>query len=202
MIKCEATVCGTISRSAAMRSNREGQPFMSFSMNVGVQEKGERQNVELRVTRDGQFEPFLSDFAAGTRVKVTGELVFYKKNDVLVFSLHATQVDLQADDEDYIEGKIDFRGAIGKSIDEKNDRKGNPYIVFSAFSTEKRGEDFSFTWIKFIQFNKAREEWMQPGVGINAQGGLEVSVFNGKPYVSCHLENLSFWDRHSNRYNR
>ena len=202
MIKCEATVCGTISRSAAMRSNREGQPFMSFSMNVGVQEKGERQNVELRVTRDGQFEPFLSDFAAGTRVKVTGELVFYKKNDVLVFSLRATQVDLQADDEDYIEGKIDFRGAIGKSIDEKNDRKGNPYIVFSAFSTEKRGEDFSFTWIKFIQFNKAKEDWMQPGVGINAQGGLEVSVYNGKPYVSCHLENLSFWDRHSNHYNR
>lgn len=201
MIKCEATVCGTISRSAAMRSNKEGQPFMGFSMNVAVQEKGVSHNIELRVTRDGQFEPFLSDFTEGTRVKATGQLVFYKKNDVLVFSLRATELNLQADAEDHIDGTIDFRGSIGKTIEQKNDRKGNPYIVFSAFSTEKRGEDFSFTWIKFFQFRKAQEPWMQPGVGVHAQGNLEVSVFNDKPYVSCHLENLEAWDRNNNHYN-
>lgn len=39
MIKCNVTVCGTISRQAQMRANKEGKQFISFGISVVVQAK-------------------------------------------------------------------------------------------------------------------------------------------------------------------
>ena len=50
-----------------------------------------------------------------------------------------------AGDKDFIKGDLEFRGSLGSKIEGKNDKKGNPYLTFSAFSTEKNGDETSRT---------------------------------------------------------
>lgn len=52
MIKCNVTVCGTVSRQAQMRSNKEGTQFASFGINVIIQAKsGINKTVEISVAK-------------------------------------------------------------------------------------------------------------------------------------------------------
>ena len=39
MIKCNVTVCGTITRSAQMRTNKEGKAFLAFGVSVVIPAK-------------------------------------------------------------------------------------------------------------------------------------------------------------------
>ena len=39
MIKCNVTVCGTVSRQAQMRANKEGTQFASFGINIVIPAK-------------------------------------------------------------------------------------------------------------------------------------------------------------------
>ena len=41
-----------------------------------------------------------------------------------------------------------------------------------------------------MAFRRQREEWLQPGVKVEAKGELTVSVHNGKPDISCRVEEL------------
>ena len=83
----------------------------------------------------------LNGLASGTRVEMTGVLTFHKKDDTIFLNMSATNVstaNVSADDS--VKGEIEFRGTVGNKIEEKTDKKGNPYLVFSAFSSEKDGE--------------------------------------------------------------
>jgi len=73
----------------------------------------------------------------------------------------------------------------------KQDKKGNPYIVFSAFSTEKNGDSFNYTWVRFIRFSCEKEEYLQPKRKINAKGILDLSAFNGRINISCRVSEMS-----------
>lgn len=202
MIKSEATVCGTISRSAEMRNSKDGKPFMKFTMNVEFEDNGNRRHVEVHVYRDGTYEQYLADYQVGTRVSVKGQLNFYKKDEELVFNIRAQEIGLQPEEEDTITGNLDFMGVFGKSIYERSDRKGRPYLTFSAYSTDKKGDEYSFTWINFMQFNHGKESWMQPGNGAEIHGDLEISVFNGRPSVCCRISSISQWDKQYKHENR
>ena len=63
--------------------------------------------------------------------------------------------------------------------------------MFSAFSTEKVDENFEYQWVRFFCFDRQREEWLQPGVKVEAKGELTVSVHNGKPDISCRVTELA-----------
>ena len=39
MIKCNVTVCGTITRSAQMRTNKDGKAFLAFGVSVVIAAK-------------------------------------------------------------------------------------------------------------------------------------------------------------------
>ena len=195
MIKCEATICGTISRSATMRTSREGKPFMTFGVSVVLKDrKGQQTTVEVSVAADGREED-LADFSTGTRLRITGPMTFRRKDDVLYFNMRSVSTDRQTEDEDGITGQMTFRGSIGKSIDSRTDRKGKPYITFSAFSTEKFGEEFSFVWVKFIHFNHTREPWLHPGIGVDVKGTMDVTANGGVPHLGCQIESLSEWEK-------
>ena len=48
MIKCNVTVCGTVSRQAQMRANKEGTQFASFGINIVIPAKsGINKTVEI-----------------------------------------------------------------------------------------------------------------------------------------------------------
>ena len=81
----------------------------------------------------------LSGMATGSRIQVQGELTFKKRGEMLYLNMDAKTIDMQPSmTDDEIVGEMTFRGKIGKEVECKQDKKGNPYIVFSAFSTEKK----------------------------------------------------------------
>ncbi|MBR0262531.1 MAG: hypothetical protein IJQ60_01440 [Prevotella sp.] len=199
MIKCNVTVCGTISRAAQMRTGKEGKAFMSMSVNVVIPAKsGINKTVEVSVSKDGGSQDECASYPVGTRVEVAGTLTFHKKGDAFYLNLSATGINtFDAGNEDGIKGDMEFRGTLGKKIEVKTDKKGNPFCVFSAYSSEKNGENYEFTWVRFLQFGEDKKDWMQPKVGIDANGELQMSVYNDRLDISCRVSELSKWEKNS-----
>ena len=194
MIKCYVTINGTVSRTATVRTNSEGQSFICFSVKATIPAKsGVGKQVEISVSKDGG-ETDATQYAVGVRVEMQGTLTFRKRGDNLYLNFHADTVDFApASGKDGIEGDIEFRGTIGKQVEEKTDKKGGKYLVFSAFSTEKDGETFAFTWVRFIRFSTEREAFLAPKAGITAKGKLELSSYLDKLNIGCRVEELAEW---------
>ena len=197
MIKCNVTVCGTISRQAQMRANKEGKQFISFGISVVVQAKtGINKTVEISVAKDGDNQAELVKYPIGSRVEVAGVLQFHKKGDVLYLNLSASGVNSSnAGNQDAIIGSIEFRGTIGKQVEVKTDKKGKPYTMFSAYSSEKDRENYSYTWVRFMQFGTQKADWVQAKVGINAKGDLQVGAYNDRLDLTCRITELTPWEK-------
>lgn len=201
MIKCNVTINGTVSRAATVRTNSEGQTFICFAVKATIPAKsGAGKQVEISVSKDGT-EIDTIHYAVGARVEMRGTLTFRKHSDNLYLNFHANTVDFAStSDKDRIEGDIEFRGTIGKQVEEKTDKKGGKYLVFPAFSTEKDGEAFAFTWVRFIRFSMEREVFLVPKSGITAKGKLELSSYLDKLNIACRVEELAEWVK--KEYNR
>lgn len=217
MIKCNVTVCGTVSKAATCRTNKEGKAFVSFAMNVVIPAKsGINKTIEVSVIKDGTLTE-VGSCNIGERIEVAGVLVPRKWGDVLYFNLSASSISHQPDEaEDCIKGVMEFRGKVGKSIEDKTDKNGRnsesrsqaslglcrvvtdegeangvPYCQFSAFSAEKVQDGFEYIWVSFFLFDGKCEAWLQPGVKANIKGALSVSVFNDKLDFSCRVSEMS-----------
>lgn len=201
MIKCNVTINGTVSRAATVRTNNEGQTFICFAVKTTISAKsGAGKQVEISVSKDGD-ETDTAPYAVGARVEMQGTLTFRKRDNNLYLNFHADAVDFApASDKDSIAGDIEFRGTIGKKVEEKTDKKGGKYLVFSAFSTEKDGDAFAFTWVRFIRFSAEREAFLAPKTGITAKGKIELSVYLDKLNIACRVEELTEWVK--KEYNR
>ena len=151
MIKCSVTINGTISRAAQMRTDKDNNSFVSFPMSVVLPAKsGINKTVEVSVSLNGTQND-CHKYQANQRVEVQGTLTLRKRGDALYFNFMADSVNLNpVETKDKIEGEMEFRGSLGnKDVIVKNDKKGNPFSVFSGFSTEKVGENFEFIWVRF-----------------------------------------------------
>lgn len=197
MIKCNVTVCGSISRQAQVRTSKEGKSFVSMGINVVIPAKtGINKTVEISVAKDGNSAEEFSNCGIGSRIEVTGTLTFHKKGEVLYLNLAASGVNtFNAGDKDFIKGDLEFRGSLGSKIEGKNDKKGNPYLTFSAFSTEKNGDEFAFTWIRFMKFGESPKEWMKPKAGIEAKGELQMGVYNNQLDIACNLTEMKEYEK-------
>ena len=192
MIKCNVTVCGPVSKAATCRTNKEGKAFVSFAMNVVIPARnGINKTVEVSVIKDGTMTENGMPIQ-NQRIEVMGTLIPRKRGDAMYFNLTASSIILQpAEPQDCIKGELELRGKVGKKIDEKTDKNGIPYWLFSAFSAEKVNDGFEYVWVRFFLFDGKREEWLQPGVKANIKGALSVSVFNDKLDFSCRVSEMS-----------
>lgn len=192
MIKCNVTVCGTISKAAVVRTNNENKAFTAFAVNCVVPARnGINKKVEISVAKDGE-EYNRADYTVGKRVEIPGVLTFKKRGDNIYFNMSASSVNLTvASDEDSIKGEMHFRGKTGKNIEEKTDKKGKNFLQFSAFSAEKVNDGFEYLWVRFLGFDREREKWLQPQTGIEAKGELELSVYNDKLNIACKVSEMS-----------
>lgn len=189
MIKCNATICGEVSREAIHRTDKDGKAFTTFALTVPVPSNdGSTKTVEVGVSIDGIDH----DITLGNRLAAQGTLLFKKRGEALYLNLHAdTLIPLGQGIKDGIAGELHFRGKVGKSVDERTDKKGNPYIQFSAFSSEKVGDGFEYVWVRFFRFDGQREPWLQPAVKIEAKGEMDFSLYNGKPSITCKVTSLT-----------
>ena len=194
MIKCNVSVCGTVSKAAVVRNGKDGMPFTTYSVDVVVPaKKGINKTVMVSCIMDGDCAEAI---VVGNRIDVKGVLTFKKKDDNLYFNLKGVEVSQPAaESKDGIVGDMEFKGKVGKDIDMKNDKKGKTFLMFSAFSAEKIGEDFAFTWVRFVRFSEEREEWLQPKTTIEAKGELEISVYNDRLNLGCKVAELNQWEK-------
>ena len=194
MIKCNVSVCGTVSKAAVVRNGKDGMPFTTYSVDVVVPaKKGINKTVMVSCIMDGDCAEAI---VVGNRIDVKGVLTFKKKDDNLYFNLKGVEVSQSAaENKDGIVGDMDFKGKVGKDIDMKKDKNGKTFLMFSAFSAEKIGEEFAFTWVRFVRFSEEKEEWLQSKAAIEAKGELEISVYNDRLNLGCKVAELSQWEK-------
>ncbi len=197
MIKCNVTIVGRVFRAPEIKNDREGNPFVTFGISSELKDNGETRDIDISVASDGEDDVILG-LSVGDRVKVKGVLTFRKREDVVFFNLSASGVD-KTKEKDRIEGTMTFRGTLGgKEIQEKQGKKG-AYRVFDAYSAEKVSEDkFSYIWVHFVDFSEERPECLIPKAGINAEGALEMNLFNDRLDIGCRVSSLSGWEKQSN----
>jgi len=198
MIKCNVTIVGRVFRAPEIKNDREGNPFVTFGVSSELKDNGETRDIDISVACDGEDEEILS-LSSGDRVKVKGVLTFRKREDVVFFNLSGSEVKKNVKEKDKIEGTMSFRGTLGgKEIQEKQGKKG-AYRVFDAYSAEKIAEDkFAYIWVHFVDFSEERPECLVPKAGINAEGALELTLFNDRLDIGCRVKSLSEWEKQFN----
>ena len=194
MIKCNVSVCGTVSKAAVVRNGKDGMPFTTYSVDVVVPaKKGINKTVMVSCIMDGDCAEAI---VVGNRIDVKGVLTFKKKDNNLYFNLKGIEVSQSAaENKDGIVGDMDFKGKVGKDIDMKKDKNRKTFLMFSAFSAEKIGEEFAFTWVRFVRFSEEKEEWLQSKAAIEAKGELEISAYNDRLTLGCKVAELSQWEK-------
>lgn len=203
MIKCNVTVCGVIGRDASIRTNKEGKSFLVFPLRVMISAtEGKTAPIEVDVSKETASEE-TGSYRNSTRVEVQGTMFLKHRGDRIYFNLFASEIgmaDVHA--ADAVRGVMEFRGKVGQQIEEKRDKKEQPYTMFSAFSTEKVEDGFEYQWVRFFCFGKEREAWLQPGVKVEAKGEMSLSAYNGKVNVSCKAEELAQYVVESSNLNQ
>lgn len=191
MLRSNVTVCGVVSKKSCCRTNKEGKAFVTLTVNVVIPARsGINKTVEVAVIKDGSIIE-VGDYAEGEHVEVSGVMTIKKRGEQWLFNLRADNVKVAGEDsKDGITGDMDFRGKVGKNIEEKQDKKGNPFLLFSAFSTEKNDETFEYTWVRFLHFGGKREEWLQQGARVSAKGTLELSAYNDRLDITCRVKEM------------
>ena len=161
-------------------------------MQVSVPGKdGNGGSLEISVSKDGGQDD-ANGFKYGSRAKVAGTLFLKRRGEKLYFNLSADSVSLSdVGNMDSFKGQMVFRGKTGQHIEERKDKSGKPYQMFSAFSAEKVNDGFEYQWVRFFCFGKEKEEWLQPGVKVDVKGEMSLSLYDGKPDISCRVEELS-----------
>ena len=195
MIKCNVTINGVISRAASMRTGKDGKANISFAVKVNVSSKdGDScKAVEVSVLQESNSNE-LARYSSGSRVELKGSLTFRKRESNFYLNFHADSVDFSSvNNPDSITGSMEFKGTIGKQVDEKTDKKGRQYLIFSAFSTEKDGDTFEYTWVRFIRFSPEHEAFLIPKGKIHIHGALEISIYQDKINLGCKVEEISEW---------
>lgn len=194
MIKCNVSVCGTVSKAAVVRNRKDGMPFTTYSVDVVVPaKKGINKTVMVSCIMDGDCAEAI---VVGNRIDVKGVLTFKKKDDNLYFNLKGVEVSQPAtESKDGIVGDMEFKGKVGKDIDMKKGKNGKAFLMFSAFSAEKIGEEFAFTWVRFVRFSEEKEEWLQSKATIETKGELEISVYNDRLNLGCKVAELNQWEK-------
>ena len=198
MIKAKATINGTVSKTVSLRQDKDGRQLAQFSIRLTV--PGSREDmsgkdvfVSVSCPADG-FDA--NQVVAGTRIEASGTLTFRKSSENLYLNFLADNIIFNpAGEQDNFEGTLEFKGTVGKTVEEKTDRKDRPYVSFSAFSSEKVKDTFEFIWVRFIRFDYTKEPYLQPKAKIQATGKLSITAYQGRLSLDCQADSFKEWER-------
>lgn len=195
MIKSNLKVCATINRAASVKKDKKGASYLSYGVQLPVSGKnGETQTLVINVMM-APSKGSVSDLTVGRRVALEGEMAIHKHGGKLSCYLRPERVELVENGSDSIEGTLEFRGKLGKKeVELKEDKNGNIYMVFSAFSTDKTKDKPEFTWVSFLYFDpKDGEDFLKPGTYIDAKGILQLGVYHDAVTLDCLVDEVKPW---------
>ena len=195
MIKSNLKVCAVINRAASVKKDKKGASYLSYGVQLPVSGKnGETQILVINVMM-APSKGSVSDLTVGRRVALEGEMAIHKHGGKLSCYLRPERVELVENGSDSIEGTLEFRGKLGKKdVELKEDKNGNIYMVFSAFSTDKTKDKPEFTWVSFLYFDpKDGEDFLKPGTYIDAKGTLQLGVYHDAVTLDCLVDEVKPW---------
>lgn len=210
MIKAEVNLVGTVKRGATMREDKNKKSYLSFVMAVNVTDgNGNRKDMEIHVMYYNAKKSDLPLYDENRRIVAQGTLDIHKKGEDYNFYLSAKKLSVKdVSDEDAIVGELQFRGRLKNDdiMEEKIDKNGNPYIVFSAFSAEKVGDKFVSTWVRFMRFHAKgagvetiKPDWMRPKAHLTVTGDLQVYVYNNVFRFTCIVKGMEEYVKENNK---
>lgn len=190
-------LCGVINSAAEVKKAKDDKEFLSFDVKLTVQDRnGATAEMTLSVSADGGKGESLA-YTKGKRVRIIGVIYVKKREGVQYYNLRAEKVDFVSTSEpDKIEGTMEFMGKIDRrGIDKHNDKKGNPYKAFSAFSSEKVADNrFESVWVRFLYFSpKEGEDFLQANAYVKCSGDLRMGVYRDAISLECLLKDVSPW---------
>ena len=196
MIRADVTAIGTIKRAATIRTDKNNQPYLSFILDI-----------ELFVMDTKGKQSDISIYSEKKRVSVKGSMNIRTKGEELAYYINAESITTKEVAElDSIDGDLRFVGFLRKDkvCEEKTDRNGKPYLIFSAYSSEKVGDSFVNTWVNFRRFPEkdtgietVKPEWMQPKAHVIIDGDLHLEYYGGKVRISSRVKDMSLWEKKS-----
>lgn len=196
MIKCNSTMCASITRSASVKEGKDGNSFLSFNVKVPVEGRdGSKQDLNISVSLTGDKSK-VPVFTAGRCVNLSGVLSIRKKDGKVYYNLRAENAELaNSKSQLSIEGTMEFKGKIGKKgVDVKQGKNGDTYKAFSAFSTDKNGNNAEFTWVRFLYFNpKDGEDFLQANSYVEVKGQLQLGIYKDEISLDCRVAEVSPW---------
>lgn len=192
MIKCEVSVCGTINKEAIIRTNKDGKSFISFAMNIVLPTTSGSKVIEVSVLRDCGMNDDVSKFCIGTRLNARGTMLPKKRGENLYLNLYAEGFEFDnVVAIDSIKGNLLFRGKLGKTVEERTDKKGNKYHTFSGVSSEKVSDGFEYIWVSFFDFSEVLDDAVKPETKVEITGSLDLSFFKDKLSISSRVKTVS-----------
>ena len=196
MIKCNVSACAAINRAASVKNVKDNS-FLTFGIKVPVEGRdGSKKDLEISVSIDGDKSK-ASVYAVGRRLNISGTMTVRKKGGKTYFNLRADSADLaNSKSENFIEGTMEFRGKIGKKgVEVKTDKKEKTYKAFSAFSSDKDGDNVEFTWVRFLYFNpKDGEDFLQANTYVECKGDLQLGVYKDEISLDCRVSEVAPWE--------
>lgn len=208
MIRADVTAIGTIKRAATIRTDKNNQPYLSFILGITLTDsKGRAKDIELFVMDTKGKQSDISLYSEKKRVSVKGSMNIRTKGEELAYYINAESITTKEVAElDSIDGDLRFVGFLRKDkvCEEKTDRNGKPYLIFSAYSSEKVGDSFVNTWVNFRRFPEkdtgietVKPEWMQPKAHVIIDGDLHLEYYGGKVRISSRVKDMSLWEKKS-----
>lgn len=196
MIKCDLNICAVVSRAASVKNGKEGNSFLSLNVKLPVEGRdGSKKDLEMSVSLAGDKSK-APVFSVGRRVSLVGTLSVRKRAGKVYYNFHADKAELaNSKDADLLDGTMEFLGKVGKKgIEEKKDKNGSSFKVFSAFSSDKDGDNVEFTWVRFIYFNpKDGEDFLQANAYVKVKGDLQVGVYKDDISLDCRVSEVEPW---------
>ncbi len=210
MIKAEVNLVGTVKRGATMREDKNKKSYLSFVMAVNVTDGNENsKDMEIHIMYYNAKKSDLPLYVENRRIVAQGTLDIHKKGEDYIFYLSAKKLSVKdVSDEDAIVGELQFRGRLKNDdiMEEKIDKNGNPYIVFSAFSAEKVGDKLVSTWVRFMRFpakgagvETIKPDWMRPKAHLTVTGDLQVYVYNNVFRFTCIVKGMEEYVKENNK---
>lgn len=189
MIKCNVKVCGIINRTASVKQTADGNSFVAFGMSVDVPStKGDAVPVNISVAIDNADVAMLTQ---GRRVSIEGTLKIKGAAEKRTyFNISADNIEIDPVAESGIIGEMEFRGVVCKDIKTPVDKNGNRYLRFSAYSSDKVGDEFYSVFVRFVSFEDAIPTFVMPKAKIEVRGELRVSTFKGNIDLNCKAVEL------------
>ena len=201
MIKAEVNVTGTVKRNTGIRTDRNNDPYLSLIVTVCLPDaKQTNHSIDVFVSLPNAHQEDVATYTEGMRITISGSLDIRKRGEDLQFYLTGDMISAEnVADLDAIGGTMTFRGHLKKEniYEEKTDKNGHPFIVFSAYSAEKVGDGFVSTWVNFMRFPEKDADistiipdWMRPKAHVDITGDLQVSSYGGAVRLSCRVKDM------------